>query len=164
MKAKIDDPNKKPSQIQKITQLPSEKRSSGVAWSAQMLDTLKSHAAPKINKTDRLLEPNQPEASFLAMVQGQSFHDPEILIENQGTISRTKPLKECSQEIKSEFEIEFKELGRAGVKVVQLGDEYLIALDMQDKSKIPKNPLLFRRLIEKQLSDQLGVNFRIQVS
>lgn len=163
MKAKLEDPNKKPEQIQKAGQLSSEMKSSGLLWTQRVPDPVKASIALGANKTEKN-DTNPHEAAFLAMVQGEKPSEHEISMRNLGTVSRTKTLNECKQEIKSSFEIEFKDLGKAEIQVVQFGDTYTVKIDMLDKSRIPKNPLLFKQLIEKQLGAQFGVNFKIQVS
>ncbi len=164
MKTKFEDPNKKPEQIQPPRQLASEKRSSGLLPTHQMLDPHRMRSTAPLSSKSEKFDPNPHESAFLAMVQGQSLQQPEVSSQNLGTVSKTRTLKECTQENKSKFEIEFKDLGKAGVEVVQRGGEYVITINMQDKSKIPANPLLFRQLIEKQLGSQFGVNFKIRVS
>lgn len=163
MKTRFEDPNKKPEQIQKSSQLASEMKSTGLLWNQRLPEPFKASIASGASKNEKF-DPNPQEAAFLAMMQSEKPFEHEISMRNLGTVARTKTLNECKQEIKSSFEIEFKDLGKAGIQVVQFGDTYTVKIDMLDKSRIPKNPLLFKQLIEKQLGAQFGVNFKIQVS
>lgn len=163
MKTKFEDPNKKTEQVQKAIPLPSEMKSSGLLWSPRVHDSIRHATTIDVDKTTKL-DPQPPEAAFLAMMQSEKPSDLEISMSNFGTVSKTRTLNECRQEIKSSFEIQFKDLGKAKVEVTQLGDSYTVNINMLDKSQIPKNPLLFKNLIEKQLAAQFGVNFKIQVS
>lgn len=161
MKTRLEDPNKKPDQLQKTTQLASEKRSSGLLWSStRILGPMKPQAGQKMKG----LEPEQPEAAFLAMVQAEKVTNHTIELNKFGTISQPKSLKECKQQISSSFEIEFQDLGKAAVEVVRQGEGYVLSINMVDKSKLPQNPLLFKHLVEKQLAEQFGSNFKIKVS
>lgn len=120
----------------------------------------------KMTKNDDELEINQAmaaEAKFLSLLQVDTTQDIPIPVKNFGTIQRQKTLKEESQKTVSTFKIEFKDIGEAEIKVSQVGEGYSVSIDVQDKSKIPKNPLLFKKIVEEQLSSNLGVDFKLQV-
>ncbi|MDX1668114.1 MAG: hypothetical protein R3194_01740 [Limnobacter sp.] len=111
---------------------------------------------------------NQPDSqsmgqSFLAMLQ----NDPVVEATGKSALAGANKSNKSEANEKrtavSELEIDFKDFGKSDVKVVQTGDSYKVSINLRDKSKIPSNPLLFKQIIEKELSATLGAQIRIEL-
>ncbi len=155
---------------QSVTTVEYEKKLQGLLetsenWMDKTKKSSHSKLRSSLNKNESL-EYNEniaAEAKFLAMLQTDTPQEVAINMKNPGTIQRGKSLKGEREKSVSTFKIEFKDIGEAEIMVSQIGESYSVVIDVQDKSKIPANPLLFKKIVEDQLSSNLGVSFKLQV-
>lgn len=106
---------------------------------------------------------NNLSQPFLMMLQKDEVADSSDIHRSFGTNSAKATHKSKSQDSVTNLVMEFQGIGESDVQVSQFEDSYKVLINVRDKSKIPSNPILFKKIIEKQLSQNLGVPIFVEV-
>ena len=132
-------------------------------WSSKFEVGVKKGELPEQEVNDVTGRHNNLSQPFLMMLQKDEVADASEINRNFGTNSTKAPLKSKSQDSVTHLVMEFQGIGESDVQVSQAEDSYKVVINVRDKSKIPSNPILFKKIIEKQLSQNLGVPIFVEV-